>query len=156
MSPAGIKNAARLKLEAELAKQETYGRAVKIDPIEALLAEVHRAAGHVEWLGALIRQQAPEALVEETAVGRQTSALLRLYQQEREMLRRACESAIKAGVAERQVKIAEDQARMLAAAVQAVFNDPELGLTPQQRGLWPSLARRHLLALPGGEDTETP
>lgn len=48
----GIKHAARLKLEAELAAQATCGvPADAVDPVEALLDEVARASAHMAWLG---------------------------------------------------------------------------------------------------------
>jgi hypothetical protein len=48
----GIKRAARLKLEAELAAQDTYCvPADSVDPVGALLDEVAQASAHVAWLG---------------------------------------------------------------------------------------------------------
>jgi hypothetical protein len=147
-TPTGIKSAARLKLEAEMAAGPTLGGPIEVDPSEALLQEVHRAAGYVAWLSAKVATLDEADLFEPTPVGHQASALLRELQHEREMLRRAAESALKAGIAERQVRVAESQAQILAGVIRAVLSDPEIELTPASRVRVPSVVRRHLEAVP--------
>jgi hypothetical protein len=48
---------------------------------------------------------------------------VRLYQEERDRLVRVAKAAIDAGVAERQVRITEEQARQLARVVSAIVID---------------------------------
>jgi hypothetical protein len=57
-------------------------------------------------------------------------------------------AAIKAGIAERKVQIAEQQGRMIAAMMLAFIHDPDLGLSPSQIMRAPELVRRHLMSLP--------
>lgn len=60
----------------------------------ALLEEVHRTAGHVEWLGLEVAAQPPTAL-------EAGSVWVELYQDERAHLVRLAKVAIECGVAER-------------------------------------------------------
>ena len=60
---------------------------------------------------------------------------LYLYREERAQLARVAKMAIDAGVASRLVSIAEDQGRILAAAIRAVLQ--ALNLTPEQASLVP-------------------
>lgn len=150
---AGIAYAARLKMEVDVV---TYGGAIIVSPADALLQEVYRSAGHVHWLGQVIELARSDGLTEKTIGGEQFNAWVRQYEREREMLRRAAESAIKAGVAEAQIRLAEAQARTLAAVIQAIFEDPELAHTPAQRYAFPTVARRHLEALPVQTESERP
>lgn len=46
---------ARVKRERAESAVETYGLPREVDPHEALLEEVHRTAGHVAWLGQVVR-----------------------------------------------------------------------------------------------------
>ena len=59
----------------------------------------------------------------------------------------ACKAAVSCGVSERMVQLAERQADLLAQVVRAIFDDPELGLTPEQRAIAPAVARRQMLAV---------
>jgi len=133
----------------ELARRamETYGVKVDTNPIEALLDEVRWTAGHVAWLRERVQQTEQDALVwgQTEAVNKQASEYpgldtteaakpnvwLVLYQQERKHLVDVCKAAISAGIAERQVQLAEEQGRMLADVIRAVLGD--LGLTAEQR-----------------------
>ncbi len=105
----------------------TYGLPVDIDPGTALLEEVSRTAGHVRWLHDVVAEldptaltwgdkqtshqegRGPEGLVDITtevqAAG--VNIWLELYLKERGHLRKVCTDALKAGIAERQVQLAE-------------------------------------------------
>lgn len=129
----------------------TYGEPLDIDPQEALLLEVQRTAGHVEWMRQLIsdfgeqferdRQEetgakggAANALAQYSpALGMTPSVWLAIYQEERKHLVRVSEAAIRAGVAERRVKIVEEQARQLAMFIKAFMMNERIGMTPAQR-----------------------
>jgi len=145
-----------------------YGGRRNIDPHTALLEEVQFTAGHVRWLRDTIRwlggdadadtndpkntnfdEAKLESLNQITNVGLKPSIYLELYQAERRHLITAAKAAIGAGVAERTVRLAEDQGRLIAQVVNAIFTDPRLELTPAQHAAAPGLAREHLLAQAG-------
>ncbi len=133
----------RLAAQREQARRAVaaLGLPVDIDPHTALLDELHRTAGHVGWLGDVVAQLDREQLVHgavkivhlpdgsrimEARAG--ANVWVRLYQQERAHLARVAKAAIDTGVAERQIRIAEQQAAILAQAIAAVLVD--LGLDP--------------------------
>lgn len=128
-----------------------YGSPLDIDPHTALLMEVQRTAGHVEWLRQLVNDiheaQQGEAkkidisLVQYTPMGIQPSVWIQMYQEERKHLIRVCEAAIKAGVAEKTVQIAQEQAQMLAMVLKGFLLDNRMDFTPQQRILAPTVIR---------------
>ncbi len=145
-----------------------YGGRRNIDPHTALLEEVQFTAGHVRWLRDTIRwlggdadadtndpsnnhfdEAKLESLNQITNVGLKPSVYLELYQAERRHLITAAKAAISAGVAERTVRLAEDQGRLIAQVVNAIFTDPRLELSPTQYSLAPGIAREHLLAQAG-------
>lgn len=74
------------------------------------------------------------------------SVWMEMYQKERSHLVAVCKAAVTMGVAERAVRIAEDQGQLMASVIMAIFNDTALGLTYEQRLAFPEIARRHLEA----------
>lgn len=146
----------RLADERARAAAVTLGLPREIDPYEALLEEVHRAAGVVGWLGI---QVAELERLDVTALSVVTNkgdlvtvdgvnAWVRLYGEERDRLVRASRAAIDAGVSERLVRLEEAKGRMMAEVLARVFDDAELGLTEPQRHAARLVAARHLRALP--------
>lgn len=127
-----------------------FGLPKEIDPHRALLDEVHMTAGHVEWLRTEIIQKLddPKQLTQITDAGVEPSVWINMYQKERDHLVKVAKAAIDAGVAERQVRLQEEQGRLLAMVIQAFIRDPELDLTPAQLVRAPKLIRKHLLAAP--------
>jgi len=139
----------------------TYGLPVDISPGDALLAEVHRTAGHVAWLEQRVRALDPDALVWGTVKTRhghtaqgevgfteeaaQVAAVLQLYQAERKHLVDVCRAALSAGVEERRVQLAEQQGVMLAGVIRAVLGD--LDLSPEQQARVSEVVPRHLRAV---------
>lgn len=67
--------------------------------------------------------------------------------EKRNRVARVAKACLDAGVAERQVKLAETYGAALANLLRAVFNDRELGLTAAQRKRLPEVLRRYLGAL---------
>lgn len=133
-----VQKAAKERIERAKAEGAVamLGLPREIDPHSALLEEVHRAAGHVAWLAHEVTQLEREKVVYGVTKAvqlpdgkRQTTAeaalnvWVRLYQDERDRLVRVCKAAVDAGVAERQVEIAEAQARQLADVIGAVLTD---------------------------------
>lgn len=155
----------------------TYGLPVTITPEEALLGELERTYGAVLWLQERIGQMDPEALVwgrhqakqlgyrqlsddaEElrAAIGTDlyevtlqagTSAWMQLYLKEREHLTKIAATAIKAGLEERKVNLAERQGSQLRTVLMAVFS--ELRLTDAQMRLVPVVLGNVLDRFTGG------
>jgi hypothetical protein len=116
-------------------------------PDVALLEEVARTAGHVQWLAEKVASLEESEMKQYT---RQQGGLLferpaiwvELYQAERKHLVDACKTAIAAGIAERQVRVAEETGQMIATVIRGVLGD--LNLTADQQRIVPSLVRRHL------------
>jgi hypothetical protein len=115
-----------------------------VDPTTALLEEVHRAAGHVAWLGEMVGQLDEQHVVHgvvrtvqhpdgsrtvEARAG--VNVWVRLYQGERDRLVRAAKVAIDAGVAEHEVRITEQQAAQLAQVITAILSDLGHDLTDE-------------------------
>jgi len=127
----------RRSAEKQIAREavQTLGLPREIDPHDALLEEVYRTAGHVAWLGEVVAGIERESLVHGVVKTVQdarggsvemraaVNVWVRLYQDERDRLVRVAKAAVDAGVAERQVEIAEGQARQLARVVTAVLTD---------------------------------
>jgi hypothetical protein len=130
---------------------------VNIGPHEALLMEVQRTAGHIQWLAERIasigEESEIEALQQWTIMGIKPSFWLETYQEERKHLVQVSKAAIQCGVAERQVQLAEEQGKLLAMAIRAILWDAQLDLTPQQQARAPQIIRRHLLSLPTSTST---
>jgi hypothetical protein len=157
------RNAAKARLtEAAAAKaMDTYGLPVEVNPVDALLAEVHRTAGHVAWLGQRIKALQESELVwgkteqvsktatefpgTDTTEGAVPNALLKLYQQERAHLVGVCKTAIAAGLDERRVRLAESQGAMIAQVIRAILGD--LDLSAQQQSMVAEVVPRHLRML---------
>jgi len=147
----------------------TLGNPREIDPHSAILEEVHRTAGHVEWLRVVIGtvgmnpdDPAAEQITDETGfdpqghmaalrqfteAGIQPSVWIDLYQRERAHLIRTCKMAVDMGCAERTVRLAEDQGRMIASVIRKVLNDPQLQLNNAQKAALPAIVRRELLSI---------
>src|SRR3954468_7184152 len=138
----------------------TYGVPVDTTATQALLDEVQRTAGHVAWLGDRVREielvaatdrEHPlvwgvtkekhggedRGITEEAA----PSVWLRLYQQERGHLVKVCEAAIRAGIEERRVQLAERQGVLVAQVIKRILGD--LQLSPEQSARVPEVVPRH-------------
>lgn len=123
---------------------------VEIEPADALLQEVHRSASVVAFLDQAIREEVGDSnmdLITMTEQGWRPRAFMDVWTEQRAHLAKVAKMALDAGVAERQVKLAEEQGAMLANVIRAIFTDPELGATAAQKAAFPAVARRHLLAI---------
>lgn len=76
------------------------------------------------------------------------SIWLDLYDRERKHLVAVCAAAIKAGVEERRVRLAESQGELVAGAIRAILAD--LGLNAKQQARVSEVVPRHLRILAGG------
>jgi hypothetical protein len=156
-TPAGRKTAAT-EMAEEL--QVFYGLPVDTNPVEALLDEVSRTAGHVLWLGQVIAsfdvdlteievdQKTGKTIKKPAGLSPEIEGWLRQYLSERAHLVRTSKAALDAGVNQRLVDIAEAQAERLADGVEAILN--RLGLSSEQRALVPQVVPQVLRQLSGG------
>lgn len=167
-APQSIK-AAKERISEEKARRlvETYGRKIETTATDALLDEVQWTAGHVAWLRERVQEIESAAAVAGTdsehplvwGVTREKeggedrgitseaapNVWLKLYQQERTHLVKVCAEAIRAGIEERRVRLAEAQGALIAQAIRAILG--ELDLTAEQQARVPEVVPRHLRAI---------
>lgn len=142
----------------------TLGLPVDVDPGKALLDEIHWTAGHVAWLREKVQELQSEDLVwgrekHEDGVGPQglvdvttekavPSVWYELYMKERDHLAKVCALALRAGIEERKVKLAESQGALVADVIRRILD--ALGLTPAQQALVPQIVPQQLRLLAAG------
>lgn len=120
-----------------------YGASLTTNPYTALLDEVSRTAGHVAWLGQKVAEAESDDHLLAFDGDSPAGPWLGLYRAERAHLVRVAESAIRMGIAEREVRLAEQQGQLLAWVVGKVV--AELGLGPEDQDRVPGLVRRFAL-----------
>lgn len=142
----------------------TLGLSRDVSPSEALLEEVRWTAGHVDWLRDRVREVERDELVwgktkwkqtdsadgpiEETVETAATSVWYDLYEKERKHLVAVCTAALRAGVEERRVRLAEAQGEQVAAVIKAILGD--LQLTAAQQAQVADVVPRRLRLLAAG------
>lgn len=132
----------------------TYGGKSNTTPLQALLDEVQWTAGHVEWLrrrvqdiesgdladrfdedplvwGVTRRKEGGDdrGVTEEAA----PNIWVKLYQQERAHLVKVCAEAIRAGLDERMVRLAENQGQLVVGVIRGILADLNLSVEQQAR-----------------------
>ncbi|GLU58590.1 hypothetical protein [Paenarthrobacter ureafaciens] len=164
------KRAAERRVAEEKAKKElergvrTLGLPFDIDPGKALLDEIHWTAGHVAWLREKVQELQDEELVwgktqTDTGIGPQgpvdtttekagPSVWYELYLKERDHLAKVCALALRAGIEERKVKLAESQGALVAEAIRRIL--AALNLSPAQQAMVPEIVPQQLRLLAGG------
>jgi len=126
-----------------------------IDPGEVLLRLVSQSAVRAERYAAELDEHVAEsntlreALVAQAygefgPVGEYIRGLATLEAQERDRCANFAAKAIAAGLAERQVRLAERQGALIAEVLRSVMADEALGLSEEQRHAMPGVIRRHL------------
>lgn len=154
--------------QVSMAQEECtrLGVPVEVDPNEALLGALYEAEGHAMWLRGKVEElldddpetagTSPELygkIVSASkdgnyATGRaEPHVLWVMWTQERDRAAQLAAACIKAGIAERQVRIAEQQADMLVSVIKAVLDDPTVKLEPSQRAAADEAVIRHLKAV---------
>lgn len=135
------------------------GVPIETDPFDALLRCIWISAGEVQYCSERISELDPtEVLVRfkeqqdgseggyvKTTTEVQLHAWIIARRHALDALARYSKMAIDAGVAERQVALAERVGGMIGTLVSAVLG--ELELTPAQEALAPEVVRRHLTAI---------
>ncbi|WP_157536207.1 hypothetical protein [Kitasatospora mediocidica] len=167
--PNNLLGARRRATEERCRKLVTmYGRKIETTATEALLDEVQWTAGHVAWLRERVQEleagtpitAGPEHPLVWGTVRRKTggqdwgeteeagpTVWVKLYQQERAHLVKVCGEAIRAGIEERRVKLAESQGALVAQAIRKILDD--LDLTAEQAARVHDIVPRHLRAIAG-------
>lgn len=124
----------RLEERRALLALETFGLPRAIDPHAALLEELHRTAGAVDWLGAVVADieqnriawgRTRESSGEDsgtTTWSAGPNAYVDLWQRERKHLLEVAKACISAGIEERRVRLAESAGQQLAGVVRAVLD----------------------------------
>lgn len=135
----------RRQERAAVLAAESFGVPVIVDPHTALLEELHRTAGAVAWLGALVadldRSEIGWGRTREKVGGEdhgttheaRPSVWVSLWQGERDRLVKVAKACLDAGIEERRVRLAESAGQELAAVLRRVLD--RLDLTPTQQTL---------------------
>lgn len=150
---------AEKKYARELERQATKAR--EVEPSTALVELVHSAAGEVEyWRAEVDRVQAdhPERLtmgvtrvekgtrdrsdVDMKIIETTPHIAYVMWTEARERLAKYAAAALKAGVEERRVRLAEDQGALMAQVIRGILGD--LNLTREQQERSGEIAARHL------------
>lgn len=134
----------------------TLGLRRDIGPTEALLEEVQWTAGHVTWLRGQVQELESGALVygvasvvdkaatefpgQDTTYEAAMNVWMALYQSERKHLVVVCKAAIDAGIAERQVRLAERMGEVLIDVVRGALVDA--GLAAEQETVMRAVGAR--------------
>lgn len=131
---------------------EQYGLPREIDPHTALLEELYRTVGHVEWLRVQVASLETDDMYGPVGGGQggfpssEPHVFIGMYREERKHLAKVAKSCIDAGIEERQVRIAEQQGQLFAAALQAILI--KLGVADHPDA--PRIVREELLQLESG------
>ena len=150
-----VKAAAARRLAEQAAQQavRTLGLPVDISPTEALLEEVRWTAGHVAWLRSRVQELESGDLSwgttkvktggddEGTTQEAKPSVWYELYTRERAHLIKVCDAAIRAGVEERRVRLAEQQGDLLALAIRRILEAFGLSGDPRVATVVPAVLR---------------
>lgn len=137
------------------------------DPLEGLLREVSRSASTVlVYEGLVMKLRDPMEPPELDDEGRPTSApiygrnhmgdatphvLIEMWDKERDRHARYCKMALDAGVAEREVRLAEQQGQLIAKVVLSTIDDPRLQLPADTRRDAREIAAEHLRLVSGDD-----
>jgi hypothetical protein len=171
--PVGPK-IARLRAICGVVAAAMMGTPVETDPGQGILDEIARSAGHIRWLEQkLIALDEAEVVQTEYHVSEERSGgpgggyeLRRrelrpeispwwaLYERERKHFASVCAGAVRAGVEERRIRIAERQQDVLEAAFVAAIAD--LGLDPHDSRVRKVLGARLQQAIEGGTSPVAP
>lgn len=125
-------NAAQQEAKAALEALPRFGRLVDITPHEALVFMVRRSAGMASWLEAKV-QTIDDLTYTNKAETELPSPWLVLLNEERDRLVRYAKTAADAGVAEREIELAEQQGAMVAVILRRVLDQLGLDEDSQQR-----------------------
>jgi hypothetical protein len=144
---AAARRLARAEAERFVAKFASEDAARNPDAHRQLAKLINTSSGLVSFYEAQCRRLDPDALVwgdveartdhqGTTVIQRgEVNVWLRLYNDERKELRQLCRVAIDAGLAEREVRLAEQHGALIAQVLRDVLSDLELTAEQQTRAL---------------------
>ncbi len=129
----------RLLERHALVAAESFGLPREVDPHTALLEELHRTAGAVQWLGAIVADLENDAIVwgkvkethgtqlekgtdNGTTKAAQVNVFVRLWQEERDRLAKVAKTCVDVGIEERRVRLAESTGQQLAAFARSLLD----------------------------------
>lgn len=132
-----------------------------IDPGKALLEEISVTYAHVQWLRGKVAELegnqlvwgrtqhedgiGPEGPIDKTTMKADPSVWYQLYLREREHLVKVTTAALKAGIEERKVRLAESQGELVARVIRGILES--LNLTAKQWELVQTVVPQQLRAL---------
>jgi hypothetical protein len=125
------------------------GAPIDMNPVEAIIWSIRITAGEVKWLSEKIAELDEKDWHEDTIIGRQMHLYVRERRDRVGLLYKMGNDAIKLGLAERAIKMAEMYGVALSRFIMGVLED--LQLTPEQAQRAPQVVRKHLIALEGNK-----
>lgn len=136
----GNREGDRMAAAKEELKTQSLTLSVEIEPVAALRASLHMAAGAVAYCQLRIRSLEQEEVDLEfdehgfhaNAKSRMLSTWMALYANERDRLATVAAACLKAGVAERHVRAVENRAGIIGDALSSALAAPTTPLSPQQ------------------------
>lgn len=143
-TPSGEAAAAK---EAAQRTALIMGEALDVDPHEALITCVRIAAGEVAYCSTQIATL--EQATESTMFGQVLDIWIVTRQKALASLAKYSKMALDAGVAERQVQLAERYGEMLATLISGILGDLELSAKQQKAA--PVIVTKHLQSLEGAK-----
>lgn len=163
---AGQRRLAELQAQADVTK---FGARRDIHPAEALLELVHWTAGEVDYWRARValveaetdgealawgktshrKGSGPEGPIDVTTHEAKPNVAYAMLERASDRLAQYAAAALKAGVEERRVQLAERQGALVADVIRRVLAD--LQLTSEQEALVGEVVPRHLRALAGAQ-----
>lgn len=124
---------------------EFMGAPKDINPLDALIWCIKLTAGEVEFCNDQMAALEQDDWLESTLIGKQLHIWARERQKAVDRLVHYSATAIKLGIAERAIKLAEAYGASIAAFARGLLTD--LSLTPEQEKAAPALVRKHLMLL---------
>lgn len=151
---SGTKAAERQAQQGALERaRKTFGIALDVEPGDALLGLVRTSSGLCAWYSSRIEQ------LSGVTMGDKSHPLVAMFLDERKHLSAVAKAALDAGIAERRVRLEEEQGRLLVGLLERVIRrlDELVYRQTGQRLLDPmdpqvrELVRVELAAIEGGE-----
>lgn len=142
--PRGVSEAA---LAESQYLQRTFATSVATDPAQALVDELSRTNGAVQFLQLEIDADARQAILDgENALDHLTTPRMqmvrKMYDQERDRLTRLSAACLNLGIKEREVRLAEQMGWVITSVLEKTLAD--LHLTPEQRDSARPIMAAHL------------
>lgn len=119
------------------------------EPVEVgLLREVRWSSQVAQALGEAVAALQTDDLTQSGRESRRLNVLIEAWTNERKLHAQLAKMALDAGIAQRQIELAEQQAAQVVHLFVAVLSDPRLALTAESITLGKQVAAEHMRALP--------